>query len=163
MEVYLIRHGIAGKRGTYADDEKRPLTAKGKDKTAKVAQRLSTIVKLELILTSPLIRAAQTATIFQQAGLSKTVQTHDFLKPNGAIGDWLKWLQSYQVEDPQAQLALVGHQPGLGNWAEMLLWGTVKRQIIVKKAGIIGLKLPDFGTPIARSSLFLHTAPKWFI
>ena len=164
MKVYLIRHGIAVERGRSADDEQRPLTTKGKTKTARVARRLSSAgLKFTSILTSPLVRAAQTAEILQQAGLSQTIQTHDFLKPNGAIVAWLEWLQTEQLQHPQAQIALVGHQPDLGNWVEMLLWGTVKGQIIVKKAGVIGLKLPEIGTPLARSTLFLHTAPKWLL
>ena len=164
MEVYLIRHGIAADRGTYANDSKRPLTAKGKAKTIKVAQRLVDIgLEFDLILTSPLVRAAQTASILQQAGLSKKIKTYLPLKPDGAIAELVTWLQQYQLNNPDAKIALVGHQPDLGNWAEMLLWGTIKRQIILKKAGIIGLKIPSMGTPIARSTVFLHTAPKWLI
>ena len=164
MEVYLVRHGIAAERGTYADDTERPLTAKGKAKTAKVFQRLADIgLELDLILTSPLVRAAQTASILQQAGLSKKVETYLPLKPNGAIAEFITWLQQYQLKHPDAKIALVGHQPDLGNWAEMLLWGTIKGQIVLKKAGIVGLEIPSMGTPIARSTLFLHTAPKWLI
>ena len=163
MEVYLIRHGIAAERGTYADDEQRPLVDKGKDKTAKVAKRLLATIKFDLILTSPLVRAFQTAKIFQQEGLCKNIETFSFLKPQGKIEQWLIWLQSYQLENPNAKLALVGHQPDLGEWTEMLVWGSVKNQIVVKKAGIIGLEIPDLGTPISRSTLFLLTSPKWII
>ena len=164
MEVYLIRHGIAAERGTYADDSKRPLTTKGKAKTAKVAKRLANIgLKFDLILTSPLVRADRTASILQHAGLSKKVETYLPLKPDGTIGEFVSWLQQYQLNNPNAKIALVGHQPDLGNWAEMLLWGTIKGQIILKKAGIVGLKIPSIGTPISRSILFLHTAPKWLI
>ena len=164
MEVYLIRHGIAAERGTYADDEQRPLVAKGKAKTAKVAQRLLKAgLKFDLILSSPLVRAYQTAEILQQAGLAKTIETFAPLKPDGAIAEWLNWLEQYQQENAEGKIALVGHQPDLGNWTEMLLWGTIKGQIVVKKAGVIGLTLPNVGTPIARSTLFLHTAPKWLI
>jgi len=164
MEVYLIRHGIAAERGTYKNDEERPLIAKGRNKTAKVAQSLvARGLKFDLILTSPLIRAAQTAEILQQVGLAKKIETYTFLKPDGAIAEWLEWLGQYQSKYPEAKLALVGHQPDLGDWTEMLLWGTIKGQIIVKKAGIIGFKIPSIGTPIARSTLFLHTAPKWLI
>jgi phosphohistidine phosphatase len=164
MEVYLIRHGIAEERGTYADDEQRPLVKKGRDKTTQVAQRLLKIgLKFELILSSPLMRAYQTAEILRQVGLAKTIETFVPLKPDGAIAEWLEWLQQYQLEHPDPKIALVGHQPDLGNWTETLLWGTVKGQIEIKKAGVIGLKIPEIGTPIARSSLFLHTAPKWLI
>jgi len=58
---------------------------------------------------------------------------------------------------------LVGHQPNLGNWAEMLVWGTIKNKIIVKKAGIIGLSIPDQEMPIGNSELFLLTSPKWLL
>ena len=164
MEVYFIRHGIAAERGTYADDEQRPLIAKGKVKTAKVAERLSsTGLKFDLILSSPLVRADRTAEILKQAGLSKAIETFTFLKPDGAIAEWLEWLESYRLENPKAKIALVGHQPDLGEWIEMLIWGNVKNQLVVKKAGVIGLKLPDIGTPISRSTLFLLTSPKWIL
>jgi phosphohistidine phosphatase len=137
-----------------------------------VAQRLVSVgLKFDLLLTSPLVRAAQTAEILQQAGLAKTMETFTPLKPDGAIAkhgrspiaEWLDWLQQYQLQHPDAKIALVGHQPDLGNWAEMLLWGDIKGQIEVKKSGAIGLKIPQFGTPIARSTLFLHVSPKWLI
>jgi len=164
MEAYLIRHGIAAERRNYNNDEQRPLIAKGRKKTLMVAQSLvARGLELDLILTSPLVRAAQTAEIFQQAGLTKKVETCAFLKPEGVIFEWLEWLERYQPNHSETKIALVGHQPNLGNWAEMLLWGTPKGQIRVKKAGIIGLKIPSVGTPIARSTLFLQTAPKWLV
>ncbi len=164
MEVYLIRHGIAADRGTYDDDEQRPLTNKGRTKTTTVAQSLlATGLKFELILSSPLVRASQTAEILKQVGLSKTIKMNEFLKPDGNLEQWLEWQQTWQLQHPEGKLALVGHQPDLGNWAEMLLWGSIKGQITVKKAGIVGLKLPHLGTPISRSTLFLLTSPKWLI
>ena len=164
MQVYLIRHGIAAQRGTYTNDEKRPLVSKGRQKTAKVAERLLAAgVKFDLILSSPLVRAYQTAEILQQAGLSKTLNTFSSLKPDGNIEQWLEWLQQWQPHNPNGTLALVGHQPNLGNWTEMLIWGTIKQQLVVKKSGVIGLTLPSIGTPISRSTLFLLTSPKWII
>jgi phosphohistidine phosphatase len=164
MEVYLVRHGLAGEHGTYADDRQRPLTNKGRQKTTKVAERLLAIgVKFDLILSSPLVRASQTAEILQQQGLSPTIKTYSPLQPDGEIEEWLQWLQEWQPKHPDSTVALVGHQPDLGNWAEKLIWGTVKGQLVVKKSGVIGLSLPPIGTPIARSTLFLLTSPKWFI
>ena len=164
MEVYFIRHGRAAERGTYADDEQRPLIAKGKVKTAKVAERLlATGLKFDLILSSPLVRADRTAEILKQAGLSKAIESFTPLKPDGEIAEWLEWLESYRLENPKAKIALVGHQPDLGEWIEMLIWGNVKNQLVLKKVGVIGLKLPDIGTPISRSTLFLLTSPKWIL
>ncbi|MEM6610954.1 MAG: phosphohistidine phosphatase SixA [Cyanobacteria bacterium P01_C01_bin.72] len=164
MEVYLIRHGIAVERKAGADDQLRPLTKIGQEKTTLVAQRLlATGLRFKLILTSPLVRAAQTAEILQQTGLSKKVITFAPLQPDGAIALWLEWLEQYRLKNSDGKIALVGHQPDLGDWTEMLLWGSIKKQIVLKKAGVIGLKLPPMGTAIARSTLFLHTAPKWLI
>lgn len=164
MDVYLIRHGIASVRGTYADDEQRPLTEKGRRRTTEVANKLLSMgLKFDLILTSPLVRASQTAEILVTADLSQRMDIQEFLKPNGNIEQWLAWQQKWQLNHQKGQLALVGHQPDLGNWAEMLLWGNVQGQITVKKAGIVGLKLPNIGTPISRSTLFLLTSPKWLI
>ncbi len=164
MEVYLIRHGIAAERGTYAYDEQRPLVPKGIDKTTKVARSLlAKRINFDLILTSPLTRAYQTAEILHQVGLCQTVRTFAPLKPEGDIQAWLAWLQTEKNRQKYTSLALVGHQPDLGDWAEMLIWGTIKKQIEVKKAGVIGLILPDTGTPISRSTLFLLSSPKWMI
>ena len=163
MEIYFIRHGIAAQRGRCTDDEKRPLIDKGIDRTTKVAKRLlEKKVKFDLILTSPLTRTYQTAEILKKIGLSEQIQTFVPLKPKGNIEELLQWLQSPEKEK-YSSLALVGHQPDLGNWIEMLIWGTIKNQIIIKKAGVIGISLPAIGTPISRSTLFLLSSPKWII
>lgn len=166
MEVYLIRHGIAADKGNYADDEQRPLVAKGFKRTREVAHRLlAGGLEFDLILSSPLVRAYQTAEILKQVGLTKTITAFAPLKPSGEIEQCLRWLQQYQLENynSERKLALVGHQPDLSNWAEMLLGGSINHQIVLKKAGIIGLTLPRIGTPISRSTLFLLTSPKWLI
>ena len=162
MELYLIRHGIAAERGTYTNDAERPLTDKGRQKTKKVAQRLYDIgLRFDLILTSPLLRASQTAEILQNSGLTEQVEISFYLAPGGNIQDWLHWLSQWRDSDPGKYLALVGHQPNLGNWAELLVWGKVTGQILVKKAGVIGITLPKTGTPIGNSELFILTSPKY--
>ena len=164
MEVYLIRHGIAAERGTYTNDEQRPLIDRGREKTIKVAKRLLAAgLKFDLILTSPLVRAYQTAEILQKEGLAEDIQSFAPLKPDGEIEQWLEWLQKWQVKNPNGKLALVGHQPDLGDWAEILIWGSIKGQITVKKAGVIGIEIPSIGTPVSRSTLFLLTSPKWIV
>ena len=164
MEVYLIRHGIAAERGTYAVDGERPLTNKGISKTTKVAGHLRSIgLKFDLILTSPLVRAYQTANILNKANLATKIESVDFLKPGGNFNHWLQWLQSWNCVRPDSKIGLVGHEPDLSNWAEMLIWGTIREQIILKKAGIIGIKIPSIGTPVCRSQLFLLTSPKWIL
>ncbi|HEY9668573.1 MAG TPA: phosphohistidine phosphatase SixA [Coleofasciculaceae cyanobacterium] len=165
MEVYLIRHGIAAKRGTYENDEERPLTNKGRQKTAKVAKQLSDRnLRFNLILTSPLIRARETAAILQNAGLASQVEEFTPLAPEGDVRAWLSWLeQRWQHATDDQCLALVGHQPDLGNWAETLVWGEAREKLVLKKAGVIGLTIPNSHSPIGQSQLFLLTSPKWLL
>ena len=60
MELYLIRHGIAAEREEYNQDEERPLTENGKQKTKKVAQRFQEIgVHFDLILTPTSMSTSQ--------------------------------------------------------------------------------------------------------
>ncbi len=164
MELYLIRHGIAAERGTYGNDADRPLTDKGRQKTQKVAQSLyDSGLRLNLILTSPLTRALETAEILQNVGLTQQVEESSHLAPEGNIQDWLSWLSQWRNSSPKKYLALVGHQPNLAYWAELLVWGNITGQIILKKAGVIGINLPNTGTPIGNSELFLLTSPKYLL
>ena len=162
MQIYLIRHGIAAKKGTYADDTKRPLVEKGVVKTKKVAQRLlDKGITFNHLLSSPFVRAYQTAEILQEAGLCPYITTHEPLKQGGDIDVWIEWLKNHF--NNEEQIALVGHEPDLTSWAEMLIYGVLKEKLILKKSGIIGLQLTENINPIGNCELFLFTAPKWFI
>lgn len=164
MELYLIRHGIAAERSEYANDEDRPLTENGQKKTKKVAKRLDELgIEFERILTSPLVRAQQTAEILKAVGLSAKVETFDALAPDGALQAWVEWWEQWRTENGTGSIALVGHQPDLGNWAETLAWGSAGEKLVVKKAGIIGVRLPEAGTPVGNSELFALIAPKWLL
>ncbi|HBB31912.1 MAG TPA: phosphohistidine phosphatase SixA [Cyanobacteria bacterium UBA8803] len=164
-ELYLIRHGIAAEPEAYANDEERPLTNKGSQKTTKVAKQLRDRgVYFDLILTSPLLRARETATILQDSDLGSQVEVLASLAPKGNIHTWVTWLEEQRQKNAAHQcLALVGHQPDLANWAETLVWGEARAKLVLKKAGVIGLNIPDTGTPVGRSQLFLLTSPKWLL
>lgn len=160
MELYLIRHGIAAERGTYLNDEDRPLVKKGEKKTRQLGKYLlSKGLKFDSILTSPLVRARQTAKILQEENLSPNVQVFSPLTPGGNIQDLLNWHDNNRVN----YLALVGHQPDLGKWAEILVWGNFSEKLIVKKAGVIGLKSPQHSLSQGSSELLLLISPKWII
>lgn len=160
MRLYLIRHGIAVEREDCATDEERPLTENGRKKTRSVAERLLACdLRLELVLTSPLVRARQTAEILQAVGLAGQVQEFADLAPGGRLQAWLDWRDRHPLDS----LAVVGHQPDLGLWAEHLVWGRAEEKLAVKKAGIIGVELPESGSPLGHSELFLLTAPRWLL
>jgi phosphohistidine phosphatase len=163
MELYLIRHGIAAERGTYANDDERPLTAQGRKRMCQVAKRLRGLgLTLDPILSSPLTRAQQTAEVLLDAGFGPTLEIVDFLAPEGSMDDWLNWLANQQ-QVPGSNLALVGHEPDLGSWAEQLVWGSTRGSLNLKKGGVIGLRLPDGGSPIGNSSLFWLAPPRFLL
>lgn len=159
MELYLIRHGLAGQHGDYPNDDERPLTNEGKRKTEHVARRFQSLgLQFNLILTSPLIRAKQTAEILKAAHLSDELEIAGYLAPGGDIQSWHTWLEAWRT--PEKSLALVGHEPDLSGWAEVLIWGEVRDRLVLKKAGAIGLALPDTGSAISNSQLFWLTPPR---
>ncbi|MEH2125383.1 phosphohistidine phosphatase SixA [Nostoc sp.] len=164
MELYLIRHGIAEDKGLGIKDEERSLTKEGRQKTEKVAQKLVKLgLSFDLILTSPLVRARQTAEILIAEKLSSQLEESSHLAPDGQISSWLKdWLEPKNYSQ-NTQLALVGHEPDLTSWAEILLWGEAKESLVLKKAGMIGIKLPETGSSLGRSQMFWLTPPKYLL
>ncbi len=184
MNLFLIRHGIAVDRGVYATDEARPLTEAGRERTGAIAHRLQSLgLHFDLILSSPLVRAQQTAEILHATGLSPQLSLSDTLAPEGDLAAWLTWLtqwrrteaQGTQAHGTQANsLALVGHEPNLSDWATQLIWGQAlagdrrgetASPLILKKAGIIGLSLPEGHSvsPLGVSQLLWLTPPRFLL
>jgi phosphohistidine phosphatase len=86
-ELYFIRHGLAEDRGdAWPDDTKRPLTDEGMSRMRKAARGLARIgVSIEVVLSSPLVRARQTAEIVA-SGLDPrpSLVNVDSLAPDGS-------------------------------------------------------------------------------
>ena len=147
LELYLIRHGIAAERGEeYPDDSKRPLTSSGMSKLRDEAKGLNELgVTFDLIITSPLVRTKQTAEIV--AGTLKDkpqVITSDSLAPAGTPAGVVQELGKHAR---QARIALVGHEPNLGELAARLIGA--KSPIEFKKGAICRIDfevLPPKGT-----------------
>jgi phosphohistidine phosphatase len=160
IQVYLIRHGIAADPQDYERDEDRPLTETGRQKTQAIAQRLKELnLQFDEISTSPLVRAHQTAEILLEADLAPQLTVSKFLAPMGSFRNWLDQVQTLD----RKTLALVGHEPDLSQWAELLVWGEAKGAITLKKAGMIGIDIPNPTDPIGNSSLFWLTPPRFLI
>jgi phosphohistidine phosphatase len=110
MEIYLVRHGIAVDAANGEPDELRPLTDTGRRRFRKVARKLGKHVsKLDLILTSPLVRAVQTAEILagevKHAELSVLPELNGEHPAQAALAAVAK-----RAHDGDA-IALVGHEP----------------------------------------------------
>jgi phosphohistidine phosphatase len=162
-QVYLIRHGIAADPEAYERDQDRPLTTKGRAKTKAVAGQLKALsLAFDEILTSPLVRARQTAEILLKANLASHLTVDETLAPMGSFTDWLDWLNTWRQGGTNV-LALVGHEPDLSQWAELLILGDVQGVFQLKKAGIIGIEIPDDIDPIGNGILFWLTPPRLLI
>jgi phosphohistidine phosphatase len=121
LELYLIRHGVAAERGEdYPDDSKRPLTGSGMSKLRKEAKALNALeVGFDLIITSPLVRTKQTAEIISETLNGKPpVTTSDSLAPAGTPAAVMQELARHMRK---ARIALVGHEPNLGELAARLI------------------------------------------
>jgi phosphohistidine phosphatase len=169
MYLYLIRHGIAIDADPrvldpIASDGLRPLTNVGRKKIAQVADRLGYLeLNFDLIFTSPLVRARQTADILIDKQISTKLEISEHLKPMGRIQSWLNDWHSRSDLHTISTLALVGHEPNLSQWAELLIFGQVYNRLILKKGGIVGLKFADTGVAIGTAQLSCAIAPKYFI
>jgi phosphohistidine phosphatase len=133
MEIYILRHGIAVERGTkgYKNDSDRPLTKEGAEKMEQIAKTLQAMeVQFDLILSSPYVRAQQTAQIVGDE-LGEEVTFTDFLIP-GANG--LELIGEINDEKPQRVL-LVGHEPDLSQLISVLITGGTEAMIELKKGG----------------------------
>jgi phosphohistidine phosphatase len=160
MDLYLIRHGIAAERGVHERDCDRTLTEKGRDRTRLVAQRLLELgLQFDQIFTSPSLRASQTADILHETGLGRAPETSNLLSPDCALEPWLAWLAASR-SSLGSSLALVGHEPNWSEWTEQLVFGQALGHLRVKKAGVIGLTLPEQISPLGHSQLFWLSPPR---
>ena len=120
-ELYLVRHGLAEERGElWPDDAKRPLTEEGMSRMRKATRGLAGLgVSLDLVLTSPLVRARQTAEIVS-SGLNPrpTLVTVESLVPEGNYAAVMADLEKHARK---TRIALVGHEPAIGELAARLI------------------------------------------
>ena len=137
MDIYILRHGIAVERGTpgYKKDSDRPLTKDGEEKMRQIAEAMVGMeLKFDLILSSPYVRAQQTAKIVAKA-LGEEVTFTKFLVPDA---DPLDLIAEINDEKPHTVL-LVGHEPDLSQLISMLACGTTAGTFELKKGGLCKL------------------------
>lgn len=139
MNLYLLRHGDA--QATAASDEARELTERGRAETRKVAQWFKRLnPKIEVAISSPLIRACQTADIVaQELSLSSCLQKSESLSPEKSPEGILSILN----ELPHNEVLLVGHLPFLGYLLSAFVWGDLKVEVPFKKSGLAFVQLPE--------------------
>jgi phosphohistidine phosphatase len=142
MELYLLRHGLAVERGTrgFEDDAARPLTPRGRRQLRKISAAMKKAEReFDLILSSPLVRARQTAEIVA-AGLKlkKRLKFSNALAPGGTAMILLRQLQ--RLKPAPEKVLLVGHEPELSRLISLLVTGGLELQLDFKKAGLCKLE-----------------------
>ncbi len=155
LEIYLVRHAVAAERGPkYPDDRLRPLTPEGVKRFRQSVKGLSKFgVEIDQVLTSPLVRARDTATLLASALKPKPpIEEIEALAPGGrhvAIVEAIK-----ASAKRHRRLALVGHQPDLGEFTARLLGS---RGGVEFRKGAICLIDVDSATPGGPGTL------RWFL
>jgi len=133
-ELYLIRHGLAEERGpAWPDDNKRPLTDHGISRLRRAGRALARLgLTPDVVLTSPLVRARQTAEIVAGAfSPHPPIVNVDALGPGGAMPAVGAEIAKHAR---RPHIFLVGHEPGMGELAAWLLGS--RRPVEFKKGGI---------------------------
>jgi phosphohistidine phosphatase len=144
--LYLVRHAIAAERGPrWPDDSRRPLTHRGRARMRDAIAGLTRLgVRPEVVLTSPLVRAAETAQLLLE-GLdpAPSLAVSSALAPGQPSDAVARALDPY---GSTTALALVGHEPGLGELAAWLIGAT--EPLVFKKGGVCRIdvkRLPPAG------------------
>jgi phosphohistidine phosphatase len=162
MQVLIIRHAPAEDREVFAlsgqPDQLRPLTNKGKDKMRQNVKGLQRIVsKIDRIAESPLVRAQQTAGLLAAAYSSAIRDNLPALAPDGSMSEVLSYLQKY-AQTTQV-IALVGHEPDLGELVTWLLSGKANVWMPLKKGAACLIEFPD-EVQAGEAELFWMLRPK---
>ncbi len=164
----LIRHGIAEEREAGKADHLRFLTESGRQRTQQVAARLQSWKwGWQVILCSPLLRAQQTAEILVDTGLAPQLEPFAPLAPQGSFAE----LESWHQRHPHIHhLAVVGHQPDLGEWVVQALWGgrneplsSSGEVIQLKKVGIAQVVFPEGQLQAGHGILTALLRPKFLL
>jgi phosphohistidine phosphatase len=138
MELLVIRHGAAMDKEEFAktgkSDDLRPLTSAGMEEMKEIARGLRELVKkIDVLATSPLVRAVQTAEIIGAAYDIPVSQTTTALSPDSEPEEFEKWYADF---GDVKRIAVVGHEPHLTGLVSWLLTGEEDAIIELKKGGV---------------------------
>jgi len=144
-ELYIMRHGIAAARTvtTIMDDAKRALTSEGKQKMREIASGLVRVgLDLDWLVSSPLVRAVETAEIVDEALDSKPpLDFCDALRPGGEPEALLTFLAK---RPNRRRVLVVGHEPDLGELAARLIGAGRSASMPIKKGGCCLITFSEF-------------------
>src|SRR5271169_6711524 len=119
MNICILRHGTAEDRSPGVAEEGRRLTKEGRRELKMVLRQARAAgVTPNLILTSPLIRAVETAAMARDAlACNRVVETKALLPDIAPAQVW----REIRAQQGMKEIMLVGHEPQLSRIASFLL------------------------------------------
>jgi phosphohistidine phosphatase len=141
MNLYLMRHADAGlPRDNPTLDARRSLVKDGKDQCILMAALLSALkVQVDVVLSSPLKRAMQTAQLVStEMGFEGKIEICTALNPEASYLDFQKMLGKYA--DHEGVLA-VGHNPSLFQFLGRLVTGNGGANLRMRKGSVVRVDL----------------------
>jgi phosphohistidine phosphatase len=138
-----MRHGEAVKNiqsGPSASDADRPLTMSGKREIEEISYFLKDLnLKFNLIISSPLKRAHQTAFIISKIfKVANNLEDWDELKPEAAKQALVDRLSKFKED---SAILLVGHEPFLSSFISEIAFENPSGNLVLKKGGIVKLRI----------------------
>jgi phosphohistidine phosphatase len=151
MKLLVIRHAVAMDQEAFArteqSDDLRPLSAEGTREMEQVAKGLRAEIKtLDLLATSPLVRARQTADIVADAYGIGPAEITDLLVPGASLEEFE---ESCASSEERKVVAIVGHEPHLSCLVTWLMTGRSQSRIRLRKGGAC---LLEFESQVRRDS-----------
>ena len=156
-ELIFFRHGIAVELSDPAvpSDEERPLTEEGIRKTREAAEGLKRLqINFDKLLTSPWLRASQTAGILADVLALGTPETLPELAGDHTPNELIEAL----AQQTGRHMLLVGHQPLLAETVAQLLSGEPKFQIDLKKSGVCAIEVDGMPPGAPATLLWMLTS-----
>lgn len=140
IQLYFLRHAPAVERGSEGfTEEERPLTEEGREKMILAVRGMKKLdVDFDALLSSPLIRAKQTAELVKHyLPFKGSLEIEEELAPGGTLKALLKKLGARSEES----FLLVGHEPTLSSWIQSLLGCGSASALQMKKGSLCHLRL----------------------
>jgi phosphohistidine phosphatase len=137
MIVYFLRHANAGqKRLNPVQDEKRPLDKEGIEQCGYIGRFLNSLdTHVDLILSSPLKRATQTAArVGNEIDYEQRIEQTPALQPNA---DYESFRQLLRKISGLEAVMIVGHNPNMSMFLSLLVTGGLSDRAIEMKKGSV--------------------------
>jgi phosphohistidine phosphatase len=159
MELFLMRHADAGRPDPlrYPDDHQRPLSERGNREHRRLARALMPVLQpLDRILSSPLLRARQTADLVAEAlQCPARVEETAILGSECTVGRFIGLLENHPRD---ARMLCVGHEPAMSRLAAVFLDGDGLSTIAFVPGSVLGLTFAGHPAP-GRGTLRLFLRP----